>query len=164
MRKLVVTENMTLDDVVDQLDKWFSPTASPDDINTVNREHMAKADKVLFGHTTYREFKGFWPIQTNDTTGVSHYLNRTPKYVVSSHLKQVEADWQHTIILHGQLADEIAALKNQKGTDIVLSGSLSLAQSLAREKLVDEYRLFVYPVTLGRGRRLFRRVSTASCN
>lgn len=155
MRKLVITENMTLDGVVDEMDEWFSPTAGGEDINEVNREHMGKTGVVLLGRTTYEEFKEFWPRQTDDTTGVTDYLNRTPKYVFSSTLTQADADWQNTIILRGQLADEVAALKNQEGADIVVSGSISLAQSLAQAKLVDEYRLFIYPAILGHGRRLF---------
>jgi dihydrofolate reductase len=155
MRKLVITENMTLDGVVDEMDEWFSPTGGGDDMNEVNREHMGMTGAVLLGRTTYEEFKEFWPRQTDDTTGVTDYLNRTPKYVFSSTLTQADADWENTIILRGQLADEIAALKNQDGGDIVVSGSIRLTQTLARENLVDEYRLFVYPIILGHGRRLF---------
>jgi dihydrofolate reductase len=155
MRKLVITTNMTLDGVVDQMDKWFSPTDGGEDLAEVNREQMGTTGVVLMGRTTYEEFKGFWPKQTDDKTGVTDYLNRTPKYVVSSTLTEADADWQNTIILSGPLADEIAALKNQGGADIVVSGSISLAQSLAQEHLVDEYRLFIYPTLLGDGRHLF---------
>lgn len=153
MRDLVVTTNITLDGIADEMDKWFSPTDGDDDLTAANREHMARTDAVLLGRITYEEFKGFWPKQTDDTTGVSDYLNRTHKYVFSSTLKQ--ADWQNTTILRGPLADEIAALKAQKGADLVVSGSISLAQSLMQAKLVNEHRLFVYPIILGRGRRLF---------
>ena len=152
MRDLIVTENITLDGVIDARDGWFSPYGG-DDIAAVNREHMAAADAVLLGRVTYEEFAGYWPAQTDDRTGVSDYLNRTTKYVVSSSL--AEADWQHTTILRGPLADEIAALKRRPGEDIVATGSVTLVQSLVREHLVDAYRLFVHPVVLGRGRRLF---------
>jgi dihydrofolate reductase len=104
---------------------------------------------------TYAEFKDFWPRQTNDPTGVTDYLNRTPKFVVSSTLAETDADWEHTTILRGPLVAEIAALKAQPGKDIVLSGSISIAQAVLREALADEYRIYVYPVILGRGRRLF---------
>lgn len=154
MRKLVVTTNMTLDGIADQMDEWFSPTDGGDDIEAANREQMATTGAVLLGHTTYEEFKSFWPKQIDDTTGVTDYLNQTQKYVFSSTLDG--ADWENTTVLRGPLADEIAALKQEEGADLVVSGSISLAQSLARERLVDEYRLFVYPVVLGRGRRLFQ--------
>jgi dihydrofolate reductase len=152
MRDVIVTENITLDGVANEMEHWFSPFGA-DDIAATNREHMAAADGVLLGRVTYEEFKGFWPQQTDDPTGVSGYLNRTQKYVFSSTLTAV--DWENTTILRGPLAQEIAALKQQPGNDIVTAGSISLAQSLLREGLADEVRLFVYPVYLGRGRRLF---------
>lgn len=152
MRKLVVTENITLDGVADEIEEWFTPFGG-DDLAAANREHMAATDAVLLGRVTYESFKAFWPRQTDDPTGVSDYLNRTQKYVFSSTL--AEADWQHTTILRGALAEEIAALKGRPGKDLVVSGSISLAQALLRDGLVDEYRLFIYPVILGRGRRLF---------
>jgi dihydrofolate reductase len=152
IRDVIVTENVTLDGVADEMQSWFSPFGA-DDIAAANREHMAAADAVLLGRVTYEEFKGFWPKQTEDPTGVAGYLNCTQKYVFSSTLKG--ADWENTTILCGPLAEEIAALKRQPGKDIVTSGSISLAQSLLREGLADEVRLFVYPVFLGRGRRLF---------
>lgn len=154
MRKLVVTENVTLDGVADEMERWFSPFGG-DDLADVNRAHMAAADAVLLGRVTYAEFKNFWPRQTDDPTGVSDYLNRTQKFVVSSTLTESEADWEHTTILRGPVAADITALKALSGKDIVLSGSISLAQALLREAMADEYRIFVYPVILGRGRRLF---------
>ncbi len=152
MRDLIVTENITLDGVIDASDGWFS-TDGGDDLAAANREHMVAADAVLLGRVTYEQFYGYWPKQTDDTTGVSDYLNRTNKYVVSSSL--TTADWQNTTILSGPLADEIAALKRQPGKEIVATGSVTLVQSLGREGLIDAYRLFVYPVVLGHGRRLF---------
>jgi dihydrofolate reductase len=114
---------------------------------------MEAADAVLLGRVTYQQFAEFWPKQTDDTSGVSDYLNRTPKYVVSASL--TSAEWQNTTLLHGPLKDEIATLKQQPGKDIVATGSISLVRSLMQDDLVDAYRLFVYPVFLGRGRRLF---------
>jgi len=152
VRNLIVTENISLDGMIDAQDGWFSPYGG-DDLAAINREHMAAADAVLLGRVTYEQFAGYWPAQTDDTTGVSDYLNRTTKYVVSSSL--TTADWQKTTILSGTLADDIAALKRQPGKDIVATGSVTLVRSLVRENLIDAYRLFVYPVILGRGRRLF---------
>lgn len=152
MRDLIVTENITLDGVIDAQGEWFSPYGG-DDITAVNREHMAAADAALLGRVTYKEFAGYWPAQTDDTTGVSDYLNRTTKYVVSSSLTTVA--WQNTTILSGPLTDSIATLKRQPGKDIVATGSVTLVQSLLRENLIDAYRLFVHPVVLGHGRRLF---------
>jgi len=153
VRDLIVTENITLDGVIDARDGWFSSGGGGDDLAAINREHMAAADAVLLGRVTYDEFAGYWPAQTADTTGVSDYLNRTTKYVVTSSL--TVADWQNTTILRSPLTDAIADLKRQPGKDIVATGSVTLVRSLVRENLVDAYRLFVYPVVLGHGRRLF---------
>jgi len=152
VRDLIVTENMTVDGVIDGQEGWFSPSGG-DDMAAVTREHMAAADAVLLGRVTYDQFAGYWPAQTDDTTGVSDYLNRTMKYVVSSSL--TTANWQHTTILGGSLTDHIVTLKRQPGKDIVATGSVTLVRSLVQENLVDAYRLFVWPVILGRGRRLF---------
>lgn len=111
MRDLIVTENITLDGVIDAEGGWFTAGGGGDDIAASNREHMAATDAVLLGRVTYEQFAGYWPKQTDDTTGVSDYLNRTMKYVVSSSL--TDPDWQHTTVLHGPLADDIAALKRQ---------------------------------------------------
>jgi len=152
VRDLIVTENITLDGVIDARDGWFSP-GSDDDLAAINREHMAAADAVLLGRVTYHGFAEYWPAQTDDTTGVSDYLNRATKYVVTSSL--TVADWPNTTILRGPLTDDIADLKRQPGKDIIATGSVTLVQSLVRANLVDAYRLFVYPVVLGHGRRLF---------
>ena len=154
MRDLIVTENITLDGVANEMEGWFTPFGG-DDIAAANREHMAAADAVLLGRVTYEEFKDFWPLQTDDPTGVSGYLNRTEKYVFSKTLDEAAADWERTTILRGPLADEIAKLKGRSGKGMVVAGSISLAQAILREGLADEYRLFVYPVILGHGRRLF---------
>ena len=114
---------------------------------------------MLLGRLTFESFRGYWPQQTDDTTGVSDYLNRVEKYVVSSTLE--EPGWEHTTILRGDLADEVAALKERPGGDIVATGSITLVHALDRTGLVDEYRLFVYPVVLGQGRRLFEEPPTA---
>jgi dihydrofolate reductase len=114
---------------------------------------MSRADGVLLGRVTYESFASFWPQQVDDTTGVSDYLNRTQKYVVSTTLG--DPTWQNTTVLRGPLNPDIRVLKDQPGKDIVLSGSLTLARALLAEGLVDEYRLFVYPVVRGHGRRLF---------
>ena len=97
--------------------------------------------------------RGFWPHQTDDETGVSDYLNEVSKYVVSSTLEDPE--WDNSTILRGPLLDDIQALKSAPGKDIVVTGSLQLVPALIEAGVVDEYRLFVYPVVLGRGQRLF---------
>jgi dihydrofolate reductase len=158
MRDLIVTENITLDGVIDASAGWFSVADDAEvdqsDLVAAVREQSEAADAVLFGQVTFEEMRGFWPKQTDDTTGVSDYLNRVTKYVVSSTM--ADPKWEHTTVLPGSgFKDEIRALKARPGKDIVTTGSITLVHALIAAGLVDEYRLFMYPVVLGRGRRLF---------
>jgi len=156
MRRLVVTENITLDGVIDAAGYWFDPN-DPDvdqsDIQAVTAEHSAAADAFLTGRVTFEQMRSFWPKQVDDTTGVTDYLNRVAKYVVSSTLGDPE--WAGSTVLRGPLVEEITALKSQPGAEIVTTGSITLVHALIAAGLVDEFRLFVYPVVLGTGARLF---------
>ncbi len=164
MRTLVVTENITLDGVIDLAGGWFDPQRAVDpsaagEMAALERRHRDAADAVLLGRRTFEEFAGYWPRQADDTTGVTDYLNRTRKYVVSATL--ADPQWQPTTVLRGDLADEVRTLKEADGGDIVATGSISLVRALVRTGLVDEYRLFVYPVVVGRGARLFEDLTGA---
>lgn len=153
MRDLIVTENTSLDGVIAPMDGWFDPGASDEDLLAANIEHREAADALVLGRVTYEEFAGFWPHQSDDRMGISDYLNQVAKYVVSGSLER--ADWQNSTILSGPFAEEIAALKEQPGKDIVVTGSASLVHALAPTGLIDVYRMFVYPVVQGHGHRLF---------
>ena len=157
MRQLVVTENITLDGVIDASEGWFAPSGEEDvdqsDLNEALREQAAAADAVLLGRVTFEEMRGFWPLQANDQTGVTEYLNNVDKYVVSNTM--TEPQWQRSTVLAGEVADNIRELKGREGEDIVATGSITLVHELITRGLVDEYRLFVYPVVIGRGARLF---------
>jgi dihydrofolate reductase len=157
MRKLAVTENITLDGVIDATEGWFAPAGSEEvdqsDLNEVLREQAAAADAVLFGRVTFEQMRGYWPQQTDDETGVTEYLNNVQKYVVSSTMK--EPEWQRSTVLSGDVGDNVRELKSRQGKDIVVTGSITLVRELIALGLVDEYRLFVYPVVLGRRARLF---------
>ncbi len=158
MRDLVVTQNITLDGVIDAAEGWFEPggdeaEVDPSDVLEALREQREAADGLLFGRVTFEQMRGYWPLQTDDQTGITDYLNSVSKYVVSSTLQ--DAEWERTTVLRGALTEEIQALKAEPGRDIVTTGSIRLVHSLIAAGLVEEYRLFVYPVVLGRGARLF---------
>lgn len=127
--------------------------AAGSDLVATLGEHTRAADAFLVGRTTFEELRGYWPRQTDDTTGVRDYLNAVSKYVVSGTLE--DPRWENTTVLRGPLTDEIRALKSKPGKDIVTTGSITLVHSLIAAGLVDEYRLFTYPVVLARGDRLF---------
>ena len=105
------------------------------------------------GRRTFEDLRGYWPQLSDDPTGISDYLNRVQKYVVSS--TTIDPQWQNSTVLSGDLVEKVRALKAQPGQDIVVTGSITLCQTLIGAGLVDEYRLFVYPLVQGRGRRLF---------
>lgn len=158
MRRLVVTQNITVDGVVDNSRSWFDPTADTPqnrEMREVTATHAAASDGFLVGRVTFEEMRGFWPQRRDDDTGVTEHLDRVAKYVVSRTLD--DPGWPGTTVLRGGdgLAAEIGALTAQSGSDIVLTGSITLAHDLFRAGLVDEVRLFVYPIVLGEGRRLF---------
>jgi dihydrofolate reductase len=157
-RKLVVTENMTVDGVIDAGEGWFSPAADAGDVDSSDleatlREHMEAQDALLLGRVTFESFREYWPKQTDDTTGITAHLNEVQKYVMSSTLE--DPQWENTVVLRGDLAGEARALKKRPGGEIGVTGSISVVWELIAARLVDEYRLFVYPTMIGRGRRLF---------
>jgi dihydrofolate reductase len=158
MRDLVVTENITLDGVIDASEGWFGPTgddpaADQSDLVDTIREQREAADAFLVGRATFEQMREYWPRQVDDETGISAYLNRVAKYVVSTSLQ--DPRWEQTTVLRGPLDADIAALKAAPGKDIVTTGSISLVAQLVAAGLVDEYRLFTYPVVVGTGARLF---------
>lgn len=157
-RDLIITENITVDSVIDATGDWFVPAGADDsadvaEMREVEERLRATADALLVGRATFEAFRSYWPHQTDDQTGVSDYLDRVDKYVISSTL--TDPDWAGTTVLRGDLADEVANLKEQAGGDIVATGSITMVHALNRTGLVDEYRLFVYPTVMGSGRRLF---------
>src|SRR4029079_10236292 len=111
MRDLIITENMTLDGVIDAAEGWFMPAGDEDtdqsDVIAALAEQREAADAFLTGRLTFEQMRGFWPQQTDDETGVSDYLDRVEKYVVSTTLE--DPGWEPTTILRG--LDDVRALK-----------------------------------------------------
>jgi dihydrofolate reductase len=117
------------------------------------REELFAADALLLGRKTYEGFAAAWPSITDDE-GFADRMNSLPKYVASTTL-QAPLGWNATL-LKGDVAEAVAELKRQPGGDLLLQGSGQLAQTLLRRGLIDEYRLWVHPVVLGGGKRLFK--------
>ncbi|WP_067704057.1 dihydrofolate reductase family protein [Nocardia jejuensis] len=155
MRKLVITQNITLDGSIEMLDDWFDPRDQADrsDLLQEIRRQDRKSDAFLTGRRTFEDLRAYWSPLSDDPTGIADYLNAVDKFVVSSTL--TDPVWRHSTVLSGDPVTEVGALKRQPGLDIVATGSITLCHSLIEAGLVDEYRFFVYPVVQGRGRRLF---------
>ncbi len=151
-RKLVVTENISANGVIEFLDPWFDPgdQTDADDLLKVTREQMAAEGALLLGRQTFEIFRSYWPLQTDDKTGVTAHLNRVPKYVLSSTL--ANPGWENTTVLTGSLVDEVRAIKASGDGEVGITGSISVVHALLGADLVDEVRLFVYPVLTSRGR------------
>jgi dihydrofolate reductase len=164
MRKLIVTEFLSLDGVYQapghpdedreggfQHGGWQMPF-SDDVLGAAAGEGMAQTDAQLFGRKTYEIMAAYWPNAPSDDPYAKH-LNSVQKYVASRTLKDVE--WQNTTLLEGEVAEQVAELKEQAGKNISVLGSGNLVQTLIENDLVDEYVLAVYPIVLGGGKRLF---------
>lgn len=156
-RKLVLTENISANGVVEFLDPWFDPgdDGNNDDQLEVLMAQSAAQGAILLGRQTFEEFRGYWPLQTDDTTGITAHLNQVPKYVYSATM--TDPEWEHSTVLSGPLVDEVRALKAQSGGEIGVTGSITLVHALLETDLIDEIRLFVYPVLTSNGRNLVPR-------
>jgi dihydrofolate reductase len=145
--RIVVTENITADGVIDLSAGWFDPAEQDDEqLVAAMRSQMAEEGALLVGRSTFEALRGYWPDQTADTTGISDHLNRVHKYVLSTTLQ--DPGWEPTTILRS--FDEVRALRDEPGR-LDVTGSISVVQQLVAADLVDEYRLFVYPVLVGAG-------------
>jgi len=155
LRKLTASFFMSLDGVVDAPQDWHFPYMDAQMMSAVGAS-MASADTILLGRTTFEEWAAYWPHQAGDG-GMGDYINNTPKYVASRTLES--ADWQNSTVIRGDVAGAVRRLKDDVGEDISVTGSGTLVRSLLAGELVDELRLLVHPVVVGRGKHLFEGAS-----
>ncbi len=151
MRKIVAGLFMSVDGVVESPEQWQTPYFNEEMGQAIGAQ-MAESDTLLLGRRTYQEFASFWPNQPSDAP-FTDYMNTTPKLVVSTTLDTVE--WENATLLKGDVAAELATLKQQPGKNLSINGSATLVRSLMVEGLLDELGLMVCPVVVGRGRHLF---------
>jgi dihydrofolate reductase len=165
VRKLVVVEFVTLDGVMQGFGSpdedrdggfehggWGAPYV--DDVQMAAAvEGLAATTAYLFGRRTFEKMAAFWPYQP-DSNPMAAHLNATPKYVASRTLR--EPGWGDSYVLDGDVLGEVAKLKVDGDGNVVVLGSGELVQHLLAENLVDEFRLFMHPLLLGTGKRLFR--------
>jgi dihydrofolate reductase len=166
MRKLIVSEWMTLDGVVQSPTSpgedpgggfehggWHMPFTDEAFMRWVV-ETVTGAGAYLFGRHTYEIFAAHWPTASADEQVLAVPLGTRPKYVASTTLTE-PLGWQNSTLLRGDVAQAVAALKREEGGDILVVGSTELVQTLLRHGLVDELRLIIDPVVVGGGKRLF---------
>jgi dihydrofolate reductase len=161
MRKIVVTEFMSLDGVIDSpggdddfvRGAWTFKLQDPKGY-AYKLEELQQHDALLLGRLTYEGFAAAWPGRS-DEAGFADRMNGMRKYVVSTTLDQDTATWENSTVISENVPEEIAKLKEQPGGDILVAGSGALVRTLMAHDLVDEYRLMVFPIVLGTGKKLF---------
>lgn len=159
MRKLTVTENITLDGVMESPEDW-APKYQSEDFHAAMFEGMDATSTMLFGRVTFEQFAAFWP--DSDMEPFASHMRNATKYVVSTSLESAEWGAGNSVpIIRGDLATEIPRIKQESRSNISVIGSGGLVRSLMNENLVDEYHLCVHPVVIGRGKRLFGDQCTA---
>lgn len=158
MRKLVVTEFITVDGVIEdpggsegfERGGWALDFDRGDEGTTFKLDELVDAEVQLLGRRTYDGFAAAWPSRTGE---FADKMNKSPKYVVSSTLE--EPSWENSTVISGNVAEEVSKLKDEPGGSILVAGSVQLVRTLFDHGLVDELHLMVFPVVLGKGKRLF---------
>jgi dihydrofolate reductase len=162
MGRIVVTEFISLDGVVEdpggsedfQHGGWSFEFNRGEEGDKFKLDETMDSEALLLGRVTYEGFAEAWPSREGE---FADKFNNMPKYVVSTTLS--DPDWTNTTVISGDLAEEVARVRDEVDGDIVVHGSASVAQALLDEDLVDELRLMVFPVVLGDGKRLFGKSS-----
>jgi len=158
MGKIVISENMSLDGVVQDpagdegfgRGGWVGRITDRREVGKLAVDEALGAGAFLLGRRSYEWFAAKWPSRSG---ALAERLNSMPKYVVSSTLE--DPDWNNSIVLQGDVVNEVAKLKQEIDGDIVVPGSFQLLRTLMEHDLVDELRLKIFPVVLGAGERLF---------
>ena len=162
MGRIVVTEFVSIDGVMEDpggsedfdYGGWSFEYSRGDEGDQFKLDETMQSDAMLLGRTTYEGFADAWPQRDGE---FADRFNNMPKYVVSSTL--TDPEWTNTTVIDGDLAAEVAKLRDAHDGDIVVHGSAQLTQALLENDLVDEVRLMVFPLVLGRGKRIFGETS-----
>src|SRR5215211_805475 len=161
MRRVIVSEFVSLDCVMEAPERWTLQFGSEEQ-ERFKYDELAAADALLLGRTTYEGFAAAWPGMMDQYEGprraeLGEYaamMNGYPKYVVSTTLEE-PLGWNNSTLIEGNVAEGVSDLKRQDGKNILVFGSGQLVNALMRHDLVDEYRIMVFPIVLGSGKRLF---------
>jgi dihydrofolate reductase len=156
MRKLVLIMTASIDGFVVGPNGHAGVMPEPDELQRWKRDRIERAGTHIMGRVTYEEMAEFWPTSTDQYASP---MNEIPKVVFSKTLS--EASWPESSIARGELADEIVALKNQPGGEIIAWGGARFAQALSMAGLVDQYAIVHQPVAFGGGEPIFRRLPDA---
>jgi dihydrofolate reductase len=168
VRKVIVSEFVTLDGVMEdpggaeefEHGGWSFRFDRGPEGDRFKVDELAAADALLLGRVTYEGFAAAWPQLEEQTGEYGAWMNGYPKHVASTTL-QDPLEWNNSTLIKGDVAEEVRRLKEQTGKDILVFGSADLVNTLMEHDLIDEYRLMVFPIVVGTGKRLFRDVGQA---
>ncbi len=152
MRRVIASEFVSLDGVMEDPSWTFQFTS--EEQGKFKFDELSVSDALLLGRLTYEGFAAAWPHMTEQYGEYADMMNGYPKYVVSTSLE--EAEWNNSTLIKENVAEEVSRLKQQPGKDILIFGSGDLVNTLMQHDLIDEYRLMVFPVVVGSGKRLFK--------
>lgn len=162
MRKMFLFMMISLDGYMEGLDHDLSWHHVDEEFNAFAAKQMQEADTILMGKNTYQLMESFWPSKAGleDDPEVAGLMNTTPKIVVSHSLEKVNetGHWKNIRLIKDNLSEEVEALKNTEGKDIIVLGSNNLCVTLLQENLLDEIRIMVNPVVIGDGTPLFQGI------
>ncbi len=156
MRKLYAFNMVTIDGFFEGPERELDWHNVDGEFNEFAVDQLKKADTLLFGRVTYELMSGYWPTAAalNDDPTVAGMMNGFPKIVFSRSLER--AKWNNTRLVKDNAAEEIRKLKTQPGKEMAILGSANLISTLLPLRLIDEYRIIINPVVLGRGNPLFK--------
>jgi len=163
--RLIATEFVSLDGVMEDpggaedfvQGGWSFKFDRGEEGDKFKLDETLQSEALLLGRVTYQGFAEAWPSRTGE---FADKFNSMPKLVVSTTLEDPE--WNNTTVIKGNVAEEVSKLKQRPGGDIVIHGSAQLVQTLLEDDLIDEYRLMVFPIVLGSGKRLFSDTGKAT--
>ena len=153
MRRVIASEFVSLDSVME--DPSWTFRFSSEEQEKFKFDELAASDALLLGRVTYEGFAAAWPHMTEEAGEYADMMNGYPKYVVSETLEE-PLDWNNSTLIKVNVAEEVSRLKQQPGKDILIFGSGDLVNTLMEHDLIDEYRIMVFPVVVGSGKRLFK--------
>jgi dihydrofolate reductase len=151
MGKIVVTEFMSIDGVIDEPRWTFGYNRGPEG-DKFKYDELFAADAMLLGRVTYQGFAQAWPSYT-DEEGFADRMNSIPRYVVSNTLSDADATWGPTTVIRGDVPAELTRLRKEYDGTLLVHGSVQLTHTLIEHGLADEYHLMVFPIILGAGKR-----------
>jgi dihydrofolate reductase len=149
MRKVIVSNSVTLDGRVDEVRDWALP-GDDDEFVKHQTDLLSHSDGLLLGRKSYEFFAAVWPSRSGE---FPDRINSIAKYVASTTLEDL--GWENSHLIEGDVPEAVAKLKQQPGQDLIVYGSHDLTHNLLEHNLIDEYQLWVYPVVLGKGRSFF---------